>query len=320
MIINNVQNNIVVSFIITDYNLPTSLLRECIESILSLDIRPDEREIILIDDGSDVSPAEAINDLMPQIICIRQQNQGLSMARNNGIEIARGRFIQFVDGDDCVLPNYNECLRSMREDNFDILFFHRLDEKKIAAKGKTCSFGSGASYMLNHNIYASAWGYIFRKELLSEGLRFTRGILHEDEEFTPLLILLAKKVARYDGAAYFYRKRENSIIHRNAPEHLKRRFTDFVYVIERLSEIASTLCGDSRKALFRRVNQLVMDHIYNVMATTHDIKKTNEAIRVLEEKGLFPLPIKTYTLKYLIFSIISRNTLGNRIIMKCLNL
>ena len=75
MITNNGQNNIVVSFIITDYNLPIPLLRECIESILSLDIRPDEREIILIDDGSDVSPAEGINDLMPQIICISQRQE-----------------------------------------------------------------------------------------------------------------------------------------------------------------------------------------------------------------------------------------------------
>ena len=49
-----------VSFILTDYNLPTDMLCECIDSILRLSLRADEREIIIVDDGSDNSP---MNDL-----------------------------------------------------------------------------------------------------------------------------------------------------------------------------------------------------------------------------------------------------------------
>lgn len=320
MIINDAHNKIVVSFIITDYNLPIPLLRECIESILSLQISPEEREIILIDDGSEISPVEELGNLMSEIKYIRQLNQGLSMARNHGIEIANGKYIQFVDGDDCLMPNYNDCYSIMCEDHLDLLFFDRIDENTTVAIGKAHYFGSGADYMLHHNIYASAWGYIFRRELLSEGLRFTKGILHEDEEFTPLLLLLATKVARYDGVAYFYRKRENSIINCNTSNHLNRRFSDFVSVIERLRKIAYNLSGNSRKALLRRVNQLVMDHIYNVMVMTHNINKVSETIITLKEKKLFPLSLKTYTLKYFIFSIVSRITLGYRLIFKYLNI
>ena len=50
-----------VSFIITNYNLPVNLLSKCIDSVLALSLRPYEREIIVVDDGSDLSP---INDLV----------------------------------------------------------------------------------------------------------------------------------------------------------------------------------------------------------------------------------------------------------------
>ena len=47
-----------ISFIITTYNLPVELLLECLNSILQLTLRPEEREVIIIDDGSDLSPLE----------------------------------------------------------------------------------------------------------------------------------------------------------------------------------------------------------------------------------------------------------------------
>ena len=68
-----------VSFIITNYNLPVNLLSKCIDSVLALSLRPSEREIILVDDGSDLSP---INDLVTygdEIIYVRQKHGGVSI-------------------------------------------------------------------------------------------------------------------------------------------------------------------------------------------------------------------------------------------------
>ena len=84
------QQQPLVSFILTYYNLPTDLLCQCIDSILRLSLRPDEREIIIVDDGSDQSP---MNDLLrygDEITYVRKKNGGLSTARNQGIEVARG--------------------------------------------------------------------------------------------------------------------------------------------------------------------------------------------------------------------------------------
>ena len=69
---NNTQQPLV-SFIVTCYNLPVDMLCECIDSILKLSLQPDEREIIVVDDGSEVSP---MNDLLKygdDIIYVRRR-------------------------------------------------------------------------------------------------------------------------------------------------------------------------------------------------------------------------------------------------------
>ena len=79
-----------VSFILTYYNQPVQMLCECIDSILALSLRSFEREIIIIDDGSRVSPMNGLMQYGDEIIYVRQKNGGLSVARNKGIEMAQG--------------------------------------------------------------------------------------------------------------------------------------------------------------------------------------------------------------------------------------
>lgn len=57
-----------VSFIVTYYNEPLSLLRECLDSILSLSLSGDDREILLIDDGSDDSPLNELVEYRDNIV------------------------------------------------------------------------------------------------------------------------------------------------------------------------------------------------------------------------------------------------------------
>ena len=92
-----------VSFIVTCYNLPTDMLCECIDSILALTMAPSEREIIVVDDGSDVSPVNTLMKYGSSVVYIRQFHQGLSEARNAGIQASTAQYLQFVDGDDRLL-------------------------------------------------------------------------------------------------------------------------------------------------------------------------------------------------------------------------
>ena len=154
----NQETQPLVSFIITYYNLPVQMLQECIESILQLSLRPFEREIIVIDDGTYECP---INDLMKyedDIIYVRQKNNGVSTARNKGLDMAKGKFIQLIDADDCLIQApYEQCLDIIRyKEDVDMVMFDFTNSRQVEVMLETVLPVSGATYMRNNNIHGSA--------------------------------------------------------------------------------------------------------------------------------------------------------------------
>ena len=304
-----------ISFIITYYNIDVDMLCQCIDSIIALSLRPSEREIIIIDDGSEVSPIGALQKYDDDIMYIRQSNQGLSAARNAGIRICTGRYIQFLDADDYLIqPAFEHCLDIVRYNNPDIVLFQLTDKEN---KEVTVTFEGpveGCEYMRQNNLRASACGYIFRKSTLVN-LRFRSGILHEDEEFTPQLILRAERLFYTDAEAYFYRKRGKSITNNDDLKWRLRRLGDMEQIILNLNDRADSLPQADREALQRRVAQLTMDYIYNNIRLTHDGKHLEKCIERLHEKGLFPLPDRHYTRKYTWFRRLSMTKMGRKVLL-----
>ena len=311
------QKRPLVSFIVTTYNMPHQLLRECLESIGALGLNDDECEIVLVDDGSEVTPLAELADWQDRMVYLRQQNCGLSVARNNGLRIATGRYIQFVDGDDCLLSNtYHQCLEWVKEHDADMMLFGlntqtaRDSEDDIAIEGPM----TGASYLHNHNLRASACGYLFRR-LMLDNLRFTPGIYHEDEEFTPLLLLKADQLYFTEADAYYYRQREESITHQADEAHTRKRLEDMRNIIYRLQKTSATIPEGERVALSRRVAQLSMDYLYQTIRLTRNKESLDAAIKHLEVAGLFPLPDKAYTKKYSMFRRLVGNAAGRRLLL-----
>lgn len=310
-----------ISFVITYYNLPVEMLRECIESIMQLSLSPEEREIILIDDGSDMSPLNELIDYRDQIIYLRQRNQGLSIARNVGVDICKGEYIQFVDADDCLIQGgYEHCLDVVHKNHPDMVLFNFTNEgTEVDTPYLFDGPISGTEYMHQHNLRATAWGYIFRKKTLGE-LRFTPQLLHEDEEFTPQLILRADTIYFTDTYAYYYREREDSIVHNNDTQWKIKRLDDAEYVITQLDHLANTLASSERVALQRRVAQLTMDYIYNIIMLTHSEQELNTRLERLHKRGMFPLPEREYTKKYKWFRRMTNSTTGRKILVHILPL
>src|SRR5687768_166188 len=89
-----------VSVIIPVYN-GARFLRAAIESVFAQTYRP--IEVIVVDDGS-VDDSGVIAQSFPDVRYIHQENQGVAAARNNGIEVARGEFLAFLDQDDLWTP------------------------------------------------------------------------------------------------------------------------------------------------------------------------------------------------------------------------
>ncbi len=301
-----------ISFIITTYNLPKQLLVEAIESAMNLTLSKKEREIIVVDDGSDtIDTLKDIQEIANNIIYIRQANQGLSAARNTALRIAQGQYIQFIDGDDKLLRTpYEHCLDIMRYHNPDIVIFESTNKNS-----KTIPFNyngpvTGAEYMRNNNVKASACSYLFKKNVLGS-LQFPLNILHEDEEFTPQLLLRCERVFTTQAEAYFYRQRKGSIMHPTSKQKLTKSLNDTEQVIYHLQEISLNLPEEERVAIERRIAQLTMDYIYN-MCKSHSSNEVEKAVERLSKHNLFPLPDKKYTKKYNLFRKATMTSWGRK--------
>ena len=309
-----------VSFIIPVYNIPIGLLSECLDSILSLSLRKHEREIIVIDDGSQSSPLSKLDNYLDDIIFIRQKNGGLGSARNRGILNVTGQYIQFIDADDALIANqYEHCLDLIRFSSPDMVMFNFSRKEKSQKIYNDQPAISGRELMRHHNIKATAWGYLFKSTILGK-LRFTPDIFHEDEEFTPLLILRAETIIQSDAEAYFYRQRKESITTSENPRNILKRLNDFKEVILRLNQTADVIHGIDRLALLRRVHQLTMDYIYKIIVETRNKQYLERQLEDLRKKGLFPLPDRNYTTKYRWFRRLTNSKVGLTFLLRTIPL
>lgn len=300
--------------------MPVEMIRQCIDSICALSLRADEREIIVVDDGSTESPIGQLSDYLHDIIYVRKPNGGLSSARNLGLQMASGRFIQFVDGDDSLLQRaYEHVLDGARYGNSDLIMFNFATKPQAESDYEDVGPMSGQELMRTRNIHGSACCYLFRRNILGE-LRFTPGIYHEDEEFTPQLLLRAERICSTDAQAYFYRRRQQSITGTADVRTVVRRLADKRQVISRLSAMADTLPNNDRLALQRRVAQLTMDYIYTIIIETRSRHFLDRKLASLRSEGLFPLPDRHYTTKYTWFRRMTNSSLGLSLLMRALPL
>ena len=279
-----------VSFIITYHNEPKALLRACLESVRALRLTEDEAEIIVVDDGSEVPPEG-------DFVYVHQEQAGLSVARNTGLSRAQGQYIQFIDADDCLIPSvYEAVLEQLREEKPDLLLFKMSNINNVCETRPVPRKSSGVDFLQNHNLRASACAYVFRREILGD-LRFQPGLLHEDELFTPQLFLKAKTLLEFDVKAYFYRQHSGTITSSKSQEETQKRLNDIHFI---LSELTSF--GEPK--LERRIRQLTVDYLQKILTLTHSFKELRKRMKELREEGLLPLPVRRYSLRYFLASLV----------------
>ena len=310
-----------VSFILTCYNLPLDMLCACIDSILRLSLRSAEREIIIVDDGSDNSPMNSLLKYGDDIIYLRQKNGGVSVARNTALAMAKGEYIQIIDGDDFLIQApYEHCLDIIRyhKDADVVMFDFTHDDSQSATSFNPPRVKSGTELMRSENIRGTACCYLFRQSVRGQ-LSFTPGIHYgEDEEFTPQLLIRAERVYLTEVKAYYYRERETSAVHQADTTSIRKQLEDHLTVIRHLQKLADTMPQRDRLALQRRVAQLTMDHIYNTIMLTRSEQQLDETIETLRQNALYPLPDRDYSTKYFWFRRLTNSRLGRRILLRTL--
>lgn len=288
-----------ISFIVTYHNEPPALLRPCVESILRVPLTPEEREVIVVDDGSRESAEAWLREVHPDLIYERQEQAGLSVARNRGMACSRGRYLQFVDADDCLLPRaYSRVVKLLRNGAPDAVLFHLTTQHKDSDRQPKASMTSGPDFLRRHNLRAAAVGYAFSRKALGE-LRFHPGIFHEDELFTPQAFLRFRKLCATDIAPYFYRQHSGTITRTASVEHLQKRRQDIRFALKELSNLHEPM-------LDRRIHQLVTDILWGECSRTSSLSGLKECLQWCRREGFLPLPLRLYSVRYLLTALAAR--------------
>ena len=215
--------NPLISIIVPTYNVE-KYIRTCIESILAQTYR--NVEVIIVNDGSTDQSLAVISDLIcshHNVKVINQKNQGLSVARNTGIDVATGKYITFVDADDKIMPGFVSSLYQIADKTgADIVRGSFRDFNGNIPKAWVPDFNVPTNcgtivldQFLSSNISFAVWSSIYRLDFInSNHIRFTPGmILTEDRDFTIRAYMLAKLVATSPEPNYAYRiNRPGSIL------------------------------------------------------------------------------------------------------------
>ena len=211
------------SIIIPMYNLE-NYIQKTLESILQNDLS--DCELLLLDDGSTdktVEMAEAL--LSKKCLCyyaiIKKENTGVSDTRNQGIKLAKGKYILFCDGDDFFEPDLISTIRVEVENNADMaawpFFTLQGTEKKLSQKDGESRIYSKGQMMKRHLLegYKMRLGsFVIKRELLvNNEVYFTRECTFaEDMEFIMKCILEAGTIHWIQRPLFCYVKREGSLV------------------------------------------------------------------------------------------------------------
>lgn len=195
------------SIIIPVYNAE-KYLEKCLNSILTQDTKY-SYEVICVNDGSKDNSQNILSGFRDRfgekVVIINQKNQGISVARNTGIEAAKGAYIGFIDNDDAVSQDYVEnLLHNAKKYNADIVQvgYKVVDTYNIEHMCKVKQFIATDNEILISN-YCSGyiWSGIYRKTLW-ERVRFPVGYWYEDMITRILIMRLAKTFVMIDKPLY----------------------------------------------------------------------------------------------------------------------
>lgn len=215
------------SLIVPVYNVENYII-ECLNSIVKIIPNDGSTEVIIVNDGS---PDNSINLIENYILNLNdniknnfhifsQENRGLSGARNTGINIAKGRYLAFLDSDDVLQGDFfNDILAIIKNHNPDIVEFRaiRFDDNGNTSNFLPKLFDNGL-YNLDQTIWKKlcnrsawfSWLRVYNKNLFDD-IKFPEGKNYEDAYTTPYIYLKAKNIYFCDNEYLGYRINPNGI-------------------------------------------------------------------------------------------------------------
>lgn len=233
-----------VSIIVPVYNA-SKTLRRCVDSVLKQEYA--DFELFLVDDGSQDDSGTICDEYAgkdPRVRVIHKANAGVSAARNDALDQARGEYLQFLDSDDWLSPDATRLLvRTAQETQCDLVIadFYRVSGERVSHKGEIDEEGvmsreTFAAYMMENPAdyyYGVLWNKLFRRKIVEEyRLRMNEDLRWcEDFLFNLEYILHAETFAALRAPIYYYVKTKGSLVSQsmNLPNVIRMKLRVFEY-------------------------------------------------------------------------------------------
>lgn len=262
-----------VSIVVPVYNME-KYLEKCMDSLVNQTL--EDIEIIVVNDGSNDNSIKILNKYKKKypnkIIIIDQENQGISAARNNGIDIATGEYIGFVDSDDYVKYDMFEKLyNKIEKSKSDIVvcnyqkYFMKSEEyidiDMVKNINKNNIFEEPT--ILN-KIYFAPWNKLYKRSLF-ENIRFPIQKKYEDINAILKVFFKAKKIDKISECLYIYRINENG-----ETLTINKKICDIVFIFE---DLINYIKGDKKYDLIKsEFKKLCIDQLFYYLILSYSIK------------------------------------------------
>lgn len=269
------------SIIVPVYNVE-DYLYQCLNSIFNQKTSC-SYEVIVVNDGSTDNSAAILNEFgaKENYFLLQQENQGLSGARNSGLQFVRGRYIMFVDSDDYLPENTVESLMSAAEHyQADIVQGGYYSVSQKGNEYRTmAAYETKGSVPPNGVVSGMAWGKVYKSELF-EGICFPEDYWYEDTITTSILTHLAKRVSTISDMVYYYRQNSAGITKMSVG---KPKSIDTFYVLRSVMNARRTLGMQTDQAFYEHLLRLI---ILSYKRTKHEPDNVKRSMFSLFHKML----------------------------------
>ena len=297
------------SIIVPFFNAEDSI-GDCIESLLSQGLDKDRYEIILLNDGSTDGGRTVVEQYSAQnenLLLVNDVNKGVYAQRNQGLKLACGRYIFFIDADDYLLNGtLGKILRFAIENELQLMGFQsKTTDERYAGKtteSKTHQsnyfIGSGASYLLEHpNTRLEIWWYLINRAYLDRiGLSFYEGYYHADVPFTMQLWTKADQVAFCPEILHRYYQSHGSIIRNSSGAGYQKRFVSSLVMFDKIKDIVAELRQENKPytqqlthILKMRTDQYVFFFLVGILRSQLPFSDLKKAIKKLVDAEAYPM-------------------------------
>ena len=241
-----------ISIIVPVYNRE-SVLKNCIESILNQTYN--NIQIILVDDGSTDNSLSVCQSyvLKDSRVCVlHQKNSGPAIARNAGLDVAKGKYIMFVDSDDCL---HQKCIETMygaiQQYNVSIAMCEFAEQNHVLARFlETRVILMDSKTVLQNGLNEKektlyCWAKLWDKEVIRD-VRFKSASFCEDNLFSIEAFLNCRtRIASVKNVPlYYYLNNENSITKNLSDKNL----SDSLVIVDNIFRVTEGLSSDIRNS------------------------------------------------------------------------